>query len=367
MFSKSPPWTSTVLVSAALGLSVTIIWLYTNKIKRRRKNKFTRLNNQATVPHTWTRVGTIKHLYIYPLKSGHYISLERGHCDVQGMKVDTQDSLTVADRSFILFNEKEKIFISSKQFNHLLLVETKYVTNGTYEFSVYNQPSYEKLTININSVLSANSNKTFTLYVDEMLTAFDCGDTAARWFSTYLLDKPDLSIRLGYNSNGRRNVADNYLKKYTTVYDNVNNEDLGVFADMTSYMVLNERSLDDLNDRMKSIGVDDVSMLQFRGNIILDGPEPFAEDAWDWIRFGNDVIMRTVKPCTRCVLTCVHPDTGRKQVDNQPLMTLRQYRAIPDDTQRKVEGFAPMFGVYMGVHCCGYVRVGDDVYVANDK
>ncbi|KAL1452479.1 hypothetical protein WDU94_006707 [Cyamophila willieti] len=138
MFSKSASWTSTVLVSAALGVSVTIVWLYSNKINNRRSRK-----NKTFVPRTWKRVGTIKSLYMYPLKSGHYVQLESGYCDVQGMKVDTQqDHSGLADRSFILFNDKEKKFISSKQFNHLLLIETKYLGDGNFEFSVFNQPLY---------------------------------------------------------------------------------------------------------------------------------------------------------------------------------------------------------------------------------
>lgn len=104
---------------------------------------------------------------------------------------------------------------------------------------------------------------------------------------------------------------------------------------------------------------------RFLGNITVDGPQAFDEDSWDWIRI-NDVIMRCVKPCTRCVLTCVSADTGRKQPDNQPLMMLKEYRAIADDQQRRVENFAPMFGVYAGVHRCGHVSVGDDVYMAGD-
>lgn len=55
------------------------------------------------------------------------------------------------------------------------------------------------------------------------------------------------------------------MSKYATVYDNVNDEDLGVYVDMTSFMILNENSLSDLNTRMADIGVPEVSMLQFRG------------------------------------------------------------------------------------------------------
>lgn len=47
-------------------------------------------------------------------------------------------------------------------------------------------------------------------------------------------------------------------------------------------------------------------------------------------------------------------------------MTLQQYRAIPDETTKKVENHAPMFGMYVGAHRTGYVSVGDAVYIGCD-
>lgn len=103
--------------------------------------------------------------------------------------------------------------------------------------------------------------------MDEVLSAVDCGDIASYWFANYLVKSPDSNIRLGFNANEKRCIDGNYLSKYTTVYGNVNDEDMGVYADMTSFMILNENSLVDLNIRMAGIGVPEVSMLQFRGEL----------------------------------------------------------------------------------------------------
>lgn len=125
----------------------------------------------------------------------------------------------------------------------------------------------EKLTINIQDVLNSNRTKSFHLYVDEVLTALDCGDAASEWFANYLVQGLSSDIRLGFHSSGKRTIEGNHMSKYASVYDNVSDEDLGVYSDMTSCMLLNQSSLTDLNERMQNIGVPDVSMLQFRGKL----------------------------------------------------------------------------------------------------
>lgn len=138
MFSN-PAWTPTILVATAVGLALTS--LVFNSL-RTNKKKFNRPKAQG-VPKVWKHVGKVKDLYIYPLKSGRYVRLETGYCDTQGMRAEMGGGF-LCDRSFILFNEKKAKFISAKQFNHLVLVNTEYKGDGNYEFSVINKPSYGK-------------------------------------------------------------------------------------------------------------------------------------------------------------------------------------------------------------------------------
>lgn len=60
-------------------------------------------------------------------------------------------------------------------------------------------------------------------------------------------------------------------------------------------MLLTEASLDDLNKRLEN----PISSLQFRPNIVVSGTEPFDEDNWEWIKIGDKVVIRNVKPCPR--------------------------------------------------------------------
>ena len=65
-------------------------------------------------------------------------------------------------------------------------------------------------------------------------------------------------------------------------------------------------------------------MERFRPNLVISGCDAYAEDSWRQIRIG-ELIFRVVKPCSRCVIPTIDPETGRRQGD-EPLKTLLQYR-----------------------------------------
>lgn len=70
-------------------------------------------------------------------------------------------------------------------------------------------------------------------------------------------------------------------------------------------------------------------MLRFRPNLVVEGSAAFAEDDWKRVRIG-DVEFRVVKPCSRCILTTIDPQTGERSADREPLATLQKYRAQAD-------------------------------------
>lgn len=84
-------------------------------------------------------------------------------------------------------------------------------------------------------------------------------------------------------------------------------------------MLISEASLADLNNRLEQ----PLPMLRFRPNLVVSGCEPYAEDQWWRIRIGG-LTFRVVKPCSRCVIPTINPETGEKGVE--PLRTLSQYR-----------------------------------------
>ena len=71
-------------------------------------------------------------------------------------------------------------------------------------------------------------------------------------------------------------------------------------------------------------------MLRFRPNLVVEGSAPFAEDGWERIRIG-ELTFRVLKPCTRCILTTIDPQTGERSEDREPLTTLKTYRQKEGD------------------------------------
>ena len=64
-------------------------------------------------------------------------------------------------------------------------------------------------------------------------------------------------------------------------------------------------------------------MNRFRPNLVVDGLPAFEEDHVDTFAIG-DVVLRAVKPCTRCQVTTTDQRTA--EVGQEPLRTLATYR-----------------------------------------
>lgn len=86
-------------------------------------------------------------------------------------------------------------------------------------------------------------------------------------------------------------------------------------------MLMSEESIADLNTKLSK----EVSYRNFRPSILIEGiMEPYAEDFWSFVKIGkeNGPILKTSKPCTRCRLTTVDPNTGEFDEEGDPLKTL---------------------------------------------
>ena len=92
---------------------------------------------------------------------------------------------------------------------------------------------------------------------------------------------------------------------------------------------------------------------RFRPNVVIDGEEPFAEDAWPTLRIGN-LRFRTTMVCDRCVMTTIDPVTlaGGKE----PIRTLARHRRWNRKT---------WFGTRLVPLGTGTISVGDAVEPEN--
>jgi uncharacterized protein YcbX len=120
-------------------------------------------------------------------------------------------------------------------------------------------------------------------------------------------------------------------------------------ADAYPVLLTSLASLADLNARLAHpIPID-----RFRGNIVVDGAPPWAEDTWRRIRIGG-ATFRVAKPCDRCIVTTIDQATGERPDRAEPLRTLGTFR-------HDARGL--MFGQNLIPETLGRIAVGDAVEV----
>ena len=115
-------------------------------------------------------------------------------------------------------------------------------------------------------------------------------------------------------------------------------------------LLVSAASLADLNARLAA----PVPAGRFRPNLIVEGAEAWEEDGWRLIRVG-EATFSVVKPCERCIVTTIDPETGERPDRLEPLKTLATFR-------RDARGLI-MFGQNLIPRTLGVVRAGDTIEV----
>lgn len=348
---------SSVIMASAGALVVGYLYWYRQLQYKRPKYE---------LPERWTAIGRVSKLLIYPIKSGYYKELDCANCQLRGMEQipSLSQEYILRDRNFVLFDKSKEKFITAKCYEQLVLVEMSVKDEETVEFNIRHDIT-PALVINVNKVRSKAQLKSFKMHFNEVVKAFDCGDEASDWFSMFLLNKTNRNIRLGMCCDYKRTIANSW-DSYTQVYNLLSDEDTGRFSDITSYMIVNEESVNDLNTRV-TCG-EKFTSYHFRPNIVVKNCIPYEEDTWDWMKIG-DAIFRVVKPCTRCIAITFNPETAVKNPALEPIRTLRTYRRLGDiDHKAKhLEGHSPVMGVYAGLYHPGCIRTNDIVFVASQQ
>lgn len=189
-------------------------------------------------------------------------------------------------------------------FDRCLIVsrKNKQVTARVYPKMVLIQPKV----VGNKLILSAPDKLDFVLDLDELretpinekvecwyakVVGIDAGDAVSNWLSDYITGNPGEFRLIFYpHEYPTKGVA-----KPDRVYKAYKDNDAGTYHDKTSYMLINQASIDELNSHLDHV----VKPLQFRPNVVVKGPGAYDEDNWKWVRVGDNVIYRVLKPCTR--------------------------------------------------------------------
>lgn len=151
---------------------------------------------------------------------------------------------------------------------------------------------------------------------DDIVKAWDMGNLAAQWFSDYL-GTPARVVR--FDPDERRLADRAWTGEAEAPVE---------FADGFPLLVASLDSLGDLNRRLAQAGEPPVTMARFRPNLVLSGLQPWDEDHLDTLEIDTadgPLRLKLVKPCGRCQIPNVDPETGALQ--GEPGRTLAGFRA----------------------------------------
>jgi uncharacterized protein YcbX len=174
----------------------------------------------------------------------------------------------------------------------------------------------------------------------DRIAATPAGDSADQWI-TQVIGRP---AHLVYLDDPTRRPVD---PQFAAPDDRVS------FADGFPLLMTNEKSLEAVNDWLIEAGDEPVAMTRFRPNVVVGGAPAWAEDDWVGGRIViGGVTFRAPKPCDRCVLTTIDPETGEK--GKQPLRVLGQHRRFPGGL---------LFGINLIPDGRGKIALGDEIAI----
>lgn len=232
-------------------------------------------------------------IYRYPLKSAQAQCLQASAVGALGL---------AGDRRWMVVREDNGQFLTQRAWPQMTQIGALHQPDGSLWLQA---PGLGTLQVPVPDAQAPL--RGVTLWRD-LLQVPDAGDAAAAWLST-LLGK---ALRLVYCPEQRaRFLPSGYGLA----------SDRAAFPDGFPVLLIGQASLDELNRRIGR----PMEMLRFRPNLVVEGSEPFAEDAWQQVRIGQTT-FRVLKPSVRCILTTLDPVTGQRSPDKEPLATLRTFR-----------------------------------------
>jgi uncharacterized protein YcbX len=236
-----------------------------------------------------TTIATVTGLFVYPVKSSRAIAKSRVRVTWTGFEWD---------RQWMVIDGKGT-FLSQRTHPQLARIVPEVTSNAL----VLTAPDLPPLQL----PLTSDGERVAVRVHRHPCVGLDQGRAASEWVSRALGEAVRL-VRVPPNTERRADPA----------FAGTVPAPMG-FADGYPVLVVNQSSLDDLNERMPEA----IPMERFRPNIVLEGLPAWAEDRIDTINVG-DLTLRLVKPCTRCTIPAVDQQTGLPSTDPGPV--LKQFR-----------------------------------------
>ena len=339
---------------------------------------------------------TVKSLWIYPVKGCKGVELNRGTTVATGMEYDRQFTFAQLKSPFPVSldaTETEKAdhkweFISQRSFPLLAQVKTEvWVPDPASPTYLPTRPEVQSGGVVVRfpyeeggwKGVKARLTSALKFQVPELSFRIPFNPTEAqiqqKRFKTETLTiwkdtppalnmttclPPELKYFLGVkNPLALFRVAATHpreVHRCAPHRDELGYQPITGFADAYPLHIANLASIHDVARKLEP-SAPRLSVKQFRPNIIITGPEAYAEDTWKRIRIGEDeyhVSCRTA----RCKVPNVNQDTGVKH-PVEPDKTLRRFRCV----DAGAKNLACMGMQMVPAREEGKIRVGDRVEV----
>jgi len=280
----------------------------------------------------------IRELFVYPLKSCRPIALREAELTPQGFRFDRQ--LMVVSQSGRAQTQRDIPLLSQIQ------------TALRGDLLVLSRPGYGSTELSLledRQPLKTKQTHTVKVWKDECDTV-GASDDASRWLTEAVQSSTPLNIVTMAPGFTRAQSSPAELGEDTRVQ----------FADAAPFLVVNEASLDRLNEVLRSKGETAVPINRFRANIVIRGVDPFGEHKLGVL--GNDFYRFNLRiPCERCVVPTIDQQTSVRHPRKEPFATLRDLN--PRDLERR----QPLFGQYATLEAGsgGKIAVGDLLQATN--
>ncbi|GAA2390712.1 MOSC domain-containing protein [Dactylosporangium salmoneum] len=263
----------------------------------------------------------LSYLATYPIKSCYRV--EAGAAEVEPWGL-------AGDRRWLVVDEDAKL-MTQRNWPSMGGIRPRYTGEGLV-LEANGMPSLE--------VPYPSGTTTDVKHFHQWIAATSAGDAAHHWISQ-VVGQP---VRLFHLDDPTRRQVD---PEFGEPDDRVS------FADGYPLLLTNEASLQAVNDWLAEDGDEPIAMTRFRPNVVISGAPAWAEDDWLGRRIViGDVTFRAPKPCDRCVLTTIDPETGEK--GRQPLRVLGKHRRFPGGL---------LFGINLIPDGRGKIAIGDQVSI----
>jgi uncharacterized protein YcbX len=230
--------------------------------------------------------GVISQMFIYPIKSCAGIEISESPLLNTGL---------LHDREWMIVDQEGQ-FLTQRQIPHMVWITPRLTEEALY----LNAPDHKEIRVAFNDV---GMPKQVTVWRDTLM-GDDMGDAVAAWLDAFLA-VPGKQFRLiRFSPQASRLSA----KEWTGDLKAPN-----MFSDGFALLVVTQRALEVLNERLMAEGFEAVDMLRFRPNLVLEGLDAHIEDELSHLLFHTAVgkiDLRLVKPCGRCPIPNIDPYTA---------------------------------------------------------